>query len=142
MKIVIYTILLCFGISFITSCSNEQKSNSEKEISEPQINEVKRFGLTEDERKDIWSEMIKAQDRASSEASEEYPTDNDNPIFWNGSNFNQSKWESNFEKNEELNDELRTKYEQEVADSYSIEMAILDSIATEGQKEMWPFPDH
>lgn len=105
-------------------------------ISDVQLNSTKivpmeKFGLTEGKRQNIWTDMIKAEDRARKEAGKRYTT------ITTDDNYKQE----NLEKNMELNTKLYKKYMKEVAKAYGIKPQILDSISNEGLAKGWPFPN-
>lgn len=81
-----------------------------------------KFGYTEEERKEIWFEIIHAEDRADAEAMEKYPD------------------MEPYDEYADYYDDLSAQYKQEVADAYELTMDQLDEIAFEGLSKNWPFP--
>lgn len=79
-----------------------------------------KFGLTGDVRRQIFYELIEAEDKAFFEAEEKYPGD--------------------FEKQAELRGKLDKKYELEVINKYAITKEIANSITSEGANNNWPMP--
>lgn len=80
-----------------------------------------RLGLEEDERKEIFKAIVKAEDRAREDARDEYPNDSDQRV--------------------ELRRDLENKYRTEVRKKYDISRAVQDSITSEGLEKRWPFPE-
>ncbi len=92
--------------------------------------EVK-FGLTEDKRKQIWKEMVKAEDRAWAEADKRYPpkVEHSKAVFM-----------EQLGKHSDLNDKLTDKYYDEIARKYGLTREQLNDIAVEGGTKDWPLP--
>lgn len=102
-------------------------------ISETQLNSLSlkptnKFGLTENERIEIWNKSIKIENKAHKEADKKYPLDK------TGITMNEIK------KNNALWENLKEKYEKELANEYGIGKEIIDSISVEGLTKGWAFP--
>jgi hypothetical protein len=80
-----------------------------------------RLELEEDERKEIFKAIVRAEDRAREDARDQYPNDSDQRV--------------------ELRRELEDKYRAEVRKKYDVNKAVQDSITSEGLEKMWPFPE-
>jgi len=80
----------------------------------------KKFGFSEPKRKEIFRDIVKAEDRAAKEAREKYPNDVDQ--------------ETRLER------ELARKFKEQVRDKYDISESIEDSITTEALSEGWSMP--
>ncbi|MEX0652434.1 MAG: hypothetical protein WD509_01795 [Candidatus Paceibacterota bacterium] len=88
-----------------------------------------RLGFSEDERRQIFKEIVAAEDKARDEAEALYPIDISDP------DYKQENLEKNFSKEQELADE----YEAQVRVKYGITKEIQNAISTEAHQENWPF---
>lgn len=81
-----------------------------------------KFGFSEAKRKEIFRELVRAEDRALADAEDKYPDD--------------------FDQQTDYQRELEEKYTRQVREEYGITEAIADSITTEAiyEKE-WPMPE-
>ena len=86
------------------------------------------FGFTEEQRRQIFKELVAAEDRAEAEAERIYPMDVFDP------NYKAENIDKHFEKS----DELAEKYEAEVRAKYGISEEIEKQISVEGLTERWP----
>lgn len=103
------------------------KENLEEYLSQRGKSEDK-FGLTEEERRQFFKEIVAAEDRANSEAEKLYPTDITNP------NYKQE----NLMKNIDKADKLMEKYRAEVRARYNLTQEQSSEITTEAFEEGWP----
>jgi len=87
-----------------------------------------RWGLTHEQRKEVWNKIILAQDKAQKEADEKYPTDK------------LGITQDDIIKNIDFMRELEEEYENEITNEYGVDKAIIDSIGLEGSKKGWAFP--
>ncbi|MBU1119398.1 hypothetical protein KKH43_05955 [Patescibacteria group bacterium] len=87
-----------------------------------------KFGLSEEKRREVFQEIVAAEDKARIEADKIYPVDISDP------NFKQENIMKNAEKNRELTD----KYEAEVRSKYNISEEVESEIITESTIEHWP----
>ena len=93
--------------------------------------------LSENQRRAIYTELVRVQDRAMDEAEAKYPI--------NASNIPNRAlktydFRSATKNNRETEDKLRVKYEQELRRRYEITEQELDVIKKEGLIEQWPLP--
>lgn len=93
-------------------------------------NHTEKYGLTFQERKNIWNEKINLQDKAQKKADKKYPT------------FGDGFKKENFEKNSDLYAKLTAKYLKDLANRYDIKPSIIDSISAEGIKNGWALPEY
>jgi hypothetical protein len=94
-----------------------------------------KFGLSEEKRKEIWDEIVKAEDRANKEAEERYPLpDPSKP------GYSQTKVRDIIIKQGELIETLTEKYMNEVTTKYGLTQEQLDAIVAEAFEKDWPFP--
>ena len=95
-----------------------------------------KFGLSETKRKEIYQEIVKAEDKSYSESEKAYPLPD---IF--KPDYSQSIAEAQLKKQGELQDELYEKYKSELAEKYKLTRERLDEIVNEGFRKVWPmFP--
>lgn len=110
------------------SKSTEKKPSTESEKSsddkaDPSTGKVN--GLTLEQRKACFYDLIGAEDRAVAQAEATYPMDDD---------------PENVQKNVELRLQLQEQFEAEVAQEYGVTAEQLDAIAEEGIRNSWPMP--
>lgn len=91
----------------------EQIANIGKEPEE-------KYGLSESERKEAFTELIRCGDNAMNKAMERYPSDIDKQL--------------------DYEDELREKCEDALAEKFGITREQLDKIGIEGVTKQWPWP--
>lgn len=88
-----------------------------------------RFGFTEKQRRDIWTEfIIVAEYQAQREASRRYPSPTKPGEVWQG-----DKWG-------DLYDNLNEQYEREILAKHGLSKEQFDSICDESILENWPSP--
>lgn len=85
-----------------------------------------KFGFSEEERRQIFKEIIAAEDRAMNEADTKYPLDKAGVTM------------DDFEKNSDLNNELTEKYKGQVRKKYGITEDQEMEIIVEAFMEGWP----
>jgi len=95
-------------------------SINERQITQLGAKPEERFGLSEEERKQIWKEFVSAEDRATEEALEEYPKE--------------------FEKQVEMERRLNDDYKNKLAEKYELTREQLQEISVEAVEKDWPFP--
>ena len=100
------------------------------------IPEVK-YGLSEEERKEVFISIIFAEENARIESEKLYP--NPNPLDPNYSSINVKEI---IRKQTEVLNKLDAKYKLEVADRFGISKEQLNKISTEGMMNNWPMPPH
>lgn len=86
------------------------------------------FGFTEEQRRQIFKDIVAAEDRAEAEAERLYPMDVFNP------NYKAENMDKHFEKS----DELGELYRAQVRAKYEISEEIQKQIGVEGLTERWP----
>jgi acetyl-CoA acetyltransferase len=79
----------------------------------------RRFGLSEDQRRQVFMEMTQADQRATKEAEQKYPI-------------------TEVKKNAEYERALREKYYNAIAKKYKLTVDQLGWVAEEGIKKKWP----
>jgi len=107
-------------------------SISKTQLKASRLQPEEKFGLKEEERKEIWNALIKADDKAQKEADKKYPTDVTDP------NYKQS----NIEKNGDLDLQLDKEYTKAIEKKYNLQPGVLDSISNEGIKKGWSLPNY
>ena len=110
--------------------SNPTINISETQLNSQSMKSLSKFGLTENERIEIWNKSIKIEDKAQKEADKKFPL---NKI---GITMNEIK------KNTTLSEKLIEKYKKELAEEYKIKKEVIDSISVEGLTKGWPFPKY
>jgi len=95
-------------------------SINERQIAQLGSKPEERFGLSEEERKEIWKELVLVEDRAMEEALEEYP--------------------EQFEKQAEMEMRLIDDYKNKLSEKYELTREQLQEISVEGVEKDWPFP--
>lgn len=89
----------------------------------------KKWGLSYEKRKAIWTKIIKAEDSAQFLADQKYPIDKPNTTH------------QDIVNNIDLDRALIKKYHVEMAYKNNIDTLIIDSISIEGIKNGWAFPE-
>jgi len=102
-----------------------------------QINQLgkkaeEKLGLSEDKRKEIWKEIVRAEDSANKDAEQKYPEPNPQ---------NGAAYMDAFQEKEKLAKQLMGKYHDQVAKKYGLTRKQLDEIGNEGLQKSWPFPN-
>lgn len=90
--------------------------------------------------KEFYRELVLAQDKADCEAEKKYPTDIDNPIFWNWWKYNEDLMNKNLKLNYELSSKLSKQYSEQVKIKYNISEEKDNEIQLKAIKENWPLP--
>lgn len=108
------------------------KDNLEEYLAQRGQKETK-GGLTEEERRKIFRELVKAEDRATRKANQKYPID------MNCVSPEQAK--ANVEPNGEMATRLTEKFTREVREKYGISEETADEITAEAFQENWPMPE-
>lgn len=101
-----------------------------------------RHGLTEVERRKIFKELVKAQDKANFEAERKYPTMV--ILAANGIDYcvSPETVKQNFRKNDTYAKEIKKRYEQEMLNKYDLSGEQIEDLMNEGLNENWPFPSY
>ena len=106
----------------------QTRENLEEYLQQRSQSEEK-FGFLEEERRQIFKELVAAEDRARIEADQIYPIDAFSPDYKRG----------NLVKNIDKERELSTKYKAQVRTKYGITEGVESRITVEGLMESWPF---
>ncbi len=104
------------------------KENLEEYLQQRGKSEDK-LGLTEQQRRQIFIELVAAGDRSTAEAEKKYPIDD---------SLSAELWLESFEKNDAYNTELMNKYKSQVRLKYGITEEQEKEISREGSVETWP----
>lgn len=110
-------------------------SINERQITALGVQPKVKFGLTEKERKQIWSELVETEDRATEESEQKYPLPDPSKL-----GYSQSAATDQLKKQAELNSTLTERYKNELAKKYGLTREQLNEIAVEGFTKDWPFP--
>ncbi|TET37514.1 MAG: hypothetical protein E3J72_05615 [Planctomycetota bacterium] len=92
-----------------------------------------RFGLSEEKRREVYKEYVRAEYRAEAEAERKYPI----PTDPNVRGENRRRY---MRRQVDEADRLKRKYNKLIAKKYNITMEQLEKIEEEGFKKDWPFP--
>ncbi len=88
----------------------------------------KKWGLTHEQRLEIWKKIILLERKAQKEADKKYPLDHPGIT------------KSDMNNNVNLMRELNEKYKNALAKEYGVKKEIIDSIGIEGIKKGWLIP--
>jgi hypothetical protein len=94
-----------------------------------------RLGLTEGKRRQIFKEIVAAEDKAQAEADRRYPVSGS--ITWN---MTKSQLLSQMDRNTQLMRALEEKYKNDLTRKYGLTREQLKEITHEGIAENWPMP--
>lgn len=108
--------------------SKPKSSESYDYFGESTSEEDTKFGLTTKQRKQVFKEIVAAEDRAVKEAEHAYPID-----YGDRDSLRKTR-----EKQIELRNELMDKYKKRVADKYFLSTKELKEISYEGVLSNWP----
>jgi len=107
---------------------------NDRQLSQVGARPEERFGLSEAKRKQIFSEIVKAEDRAEKEAEAKYPlSDPSRPG-------DSESFLRKVERYSALKEKLNEKYNDELAAQYGLTRQQLDEVGMEGMIKDWPFP--
>lgn len=121
-------------VSKSTSDLKPQITISDKQIDSLTLKLLKndslsgKSSLSEDIRLQIWTNIIKIEDKATKVADKRYPLNHPGLTH------------SEINKNSDLNKKLKKRFMKKLAIKYSVSAAVLDSIVFEGLKKGWAFP--
>ena len=93
--------------------------------------------LPENVRREIFSALVRSEDRGTREAEARYPTDANKIPPDKLSTYD---WKTVLQKNAEYEDTLQQKYQRELLAKYKISEAELDAIRDEASAQQWPLP--
>lgn len=108
--------------------SVEINENLEEYLRQRNLEETK-FGLTEQQRRQFFKDLVAAEDRAQAEADRLFPIDD--PLI--------PDYESNLNNNFDTFDRLADGYRLEVRDQYGVTQEQQYEISAEAFNEGWPF---
>lgn len=107
---------------------NEKELNTFISGEEGEADADERWGLTTEERKEVWRKLILLQDKAQEEAEAKYPLDDPNISIDEVGKYNQ------------YYSDLNKLYKSVLAKDYRITVAIVDSVVKEGFEKSWTIP--
>lgn len=87
------------------------------------------WGLTQQQRLDIWHKLILNAWKSQDEADIKYPLDKSGIT------------KADIKSNVEIKEKLVGKYKNEIAEQYKIKLEIVDSISLEGVTNGWSYPE-
>lgn len=116
-------------VSTSISNSGPRVTISEKQLKAISEAKQERWGLSYDQRQEIWNKLIKTEDKAQMEADEKFPLDNPAITVEEMSN------------NVDLNKKLIKDYKKALASEQNIDIGIIDSINKEGRRNGWVIPN-
>ena len=121
-------------ISISISCVPTQYRDTETYIREKQVelSATDVGGYEEEDRKEIFLELIELEKEAEKEAIEEYPLDKSDPNYA----------EDNHNKYKKLKKELTEKYTNELAEKYGLTYEKVKEIRMEGFLKDWSQKDY
>jgi hypothetical protein len=93
--------------------------------------------LSEAVRREIFTAIVAAEDRANREAEKKYPVDS---INIPDEKLRDYDWKSAIEKNLRESESLVKKYKMDIARKHKITESELEQIGLEGLERQWPFP--
>ena len=124
-------VVLLAGVALLAACSDAGSGRDTSPALAPSSGASgDSTGLSESQRRQVFTEIVKSEDRAANEAEERYPTD----AFCDGYSAD------NIEKNIDLTRELEDRYRAEVARHPSLSSEQLRTIGLEGVLNGWPLP--
>ncbi|MEM6793108.1 MAG: hypothetical protein AAF725_03960 [Acidobacteriota bacterium] len=93
--------------------------------------------LSEGQRRSIYGELVRAEDRATREAESKFPTDISRIPARKRKSYDLSAalW-----KNMEAEEKLRAEYIEELLKKYQLTEEELDEVKPEARQERWPLP--
>lgn len=106
------------------------EENLEEYLASKGSEEIK-FGFTVDERKEIFLEIVSAEDRAMADAEKAFPYDPSDPGYE----------DDNFDKYLDKHNKLKELYTSQVYEKYDIDNKIALQISVESYEKRWPLPD-
>jgi len=93
------------------------------------------FGLTENERIEVFREIVRAEDRAIEESMARYPD-----MLPNDPGYSQAAFMRQLDRQMDEQDRLMGLYKNALADQYGITRDELAEIGREGMDKNWPMP--
>jgi len=105
-----------------------QTNVSKIQLNSLSLKPIKKFGLSESTRKEIWNKIILIDDRVEKESNAKYPLDGYDITM------------DDMKNNAALYVKLKKKYKKELASEYGIGAETIDSILSEGLSKGWAMP--
>jgi len=99
--------------------------------------EVK-YGLTEEQRQQVWLGIVAAEDRAHAEAEATYPLPD--PATSEYRQWSRDQLDQQRNRQGHLVDQLQLQYKDDLARQYGLTQEQLVAIGTEGFQKRWPIP--
>ena len=124
--------LLC--ISFVTislSLIGCNKKNTEQEIKVEEVKTNEKFGLTELQRKELFKEVVKAEDKVNA-----FKRSKEDSLL--SLKLDNEKLKKEYENIENQSKELLNKYKLEIIKRYNINTEQEKEIGMEGLDNSWP----
>jgi hypothetical protein len=125
--------VLFIALTLILGFSGVLDDIPEKSVIEQKDQEE--FSMSE--RKQIYKEILSAEDRANVEAEKLYPLDASNDMYWEDSEYLSEKYNENSSKFLEESNELMETYRIEVYEKYQLSEEQANKISTEGIQKGW-----
>lgn len=98
-----------------------------------------RFGLSEEERIDIFQDLVRIGRRATAEADELVPIDGPHSEIYNP-NWTDTQKRKLIERNNEQMEKLKKQYEVEYAEELGLSLEQFRKIFVEAVEKGWPYP--
>jgi hypothetical protein len=124
--LIIVSVLIFTSISSCVSTAHRDTESYLKEKAQG-VGDIKIGGYNEEERKQIFLELIDLEKKAEKEAIEKYPTNSSDPNYLEG----------NFQKYLEYKKELMVKYAEELCKKYNLTYDQLNIMKGEGFQKNW-----
>ena len=99
---------------------------------EPPAREDTKFGLTEAQRRDVYLDILNAEDHAELEADRRYPPPDPSA--------SSDRWQRRAETREQFREQAEEEDRKAIAKRYGLTTEQLAAIATEGVQKSWPRP--
>jgi len=119
-------------LSFTPNSPDPSIHFNERELANFGRPEEIKFGLSEVAREEVWQQVVRAEDRASSEAETAYSTE------FSGQNSDYIVQQLG--RKRELENKLSERYEKEILDRTGLSIEQMRSISMEALEKNWAFP--
>ena len=101
-------------------------------VAKPPTHEDTKFGLTEAKRRDVYQEILRAEDHAQVEADRRYPPPDPSA--------SSDRWQRRAEAREQFRKQADEEDKQAIAKRYGLTTEQLQAIRAEGFQQDWPRP--
>ena len=91
-----------------------------------------KFGLTEDQRREVYRDLLRAEDHAQRETDRRYP-----PLNTGASDV---RWQLHAEMSEHFRTQVEEEDKKAIAKRYGVSSSDLQAIGAEGFEKSWPRP--